>query len=1070
MATKDWGERREAERVGRRASMRRTALVGLGLLLLEVPMLLAVRGGPDAEDLVDSCTVPARLSLIVELGVTAAVALLAVRAYEFVRMTADDDRRILAKWLRWVVLGAAGLNVVENVVLWRRADSVTGTAGPCSPLWVEDVGFTFPLSFILHVPGLAALGLLGIVVAAEAHSWRARRTGGPDGLSGQPVRSAPSLSPPDGSVICCSGGGIRSASFCLGGLQELTKEGIYGRARTVFGVSGGGYIAAAYHALRVPYAVQDDHDGAESFAAEMPYVPGASVSDPSTPTCQSPMIFGSTSPELARLRRKTRYLASGAPVVTFAALSLVFGLAVNLLLLLVLLRLFSWILGWLLSDAGALIGLASAESTVAFKGQWSWVEYVWVVAAAGVLFFLVEKVVYERFKAPGHRWVEGTRAVGVVLVWVGAAVSTVLLLVPVSISGLHNMATTNQPTPEVAAALHAIGFASPNACGMAFNAAMERAAEPGGERTFGSCGETATTTDPEVSDPEFDRSETSGIGGGLLAIVLSLLAAIPSAQSAGRGQKEFVGRFANLLARVWRPVRDTVLPWTATAVVTTTLVVVALRWTQDYATYTDQRKNWSLLLYGVAALVLIRILTDANSTSLHHFYRERLSKAYLVRRQGGRAVNFPYGKPLRLSTSAPTSGPRLVLCAAANVADSEWIPTDRNCTSFVFTHDRIGFTDQTLPGGGCAPASVAYEVAADWGCRDATIPAAVAISGAAFSPMTGRKNAQSRPYRMLLALANARLGVWLPNPYWVDPVKVTRQLVRARKPDAIPAVETLSGPEREQLMEKLSPRQRSWLDSGGAVETSASSWWELKRVKGWRFVTWGHSYLDKPGPFRLFKEAVGKASLFDRKVYVTDGGHYDNLGLVEALRSRPRYIYVLDASADREDSFEALGHAIATARMDLDVDVTFDPRTMKKVEEGRAKAAWGHGTACHRVDGTITDIYLAKVVLVEGLPWDIETYLGRNPTFPRTSTGNQLYGEWDFEAYRELGRQLVHRLLIDESLVGRPWRSPSGDDPHITGEAAMAPMPARHMSLAIKLRRALLAILSVRSKWWRRRS
>ncbi len=51
-------------------------------------------------------------------------------------------------------------------------------------------------------------------------------------------------------MICCSGGGIRSAAFSLGGLQELTAADIYPKARAVVGVSGGGYMGAAYHVLR----------------------------------------------------------------------------------------------------------------------------------------------------------------------------------------------------------------------------------------------------------------------------------------------------------------------------------------------------------------------------------------------------------------------------------------------------------------------------------------------------------------------------------------------------------------------------------------------------------------------------------------------------------------------------------------------------------------------------------------------------------------------------------------------------------------------------------------------------
>ena len=40
-------------------------------------------------------------------------------------------------------------------------------------------------------------------------------------------------------AICCSGGGIRSATYCLGALQSLRQREIYAKARWIVGVSGG---------------------------------------------------------------------------------------------------------------------------------------------------------------------------------------------------------------------------------------------------------------------------------------------------------------------------------------------------------------------------------------------------------------------------------------------------------------------------------------------------------------------------------------------------------------------------------------------------------------------------------------------------------------------------------------------------------------------------------------------------------------------------------------------------------------------------------------------------------------
>ena len=76
---------------------------------------------------------------------------------------------------------------------------------------------------------------------AVAQPLRARATGG------QPISTpgSPSRKPTGDWAICCSGGGIRSATYCLGGLQSLHEGGLLGRAKWIVGVSGGSYIAAS---------------------------------------------------------------------------------------------------------------------------------------------------------------------------------------------------------------------------------------------------------------------------------------------------------------------------------------------------------------------------------------------------------------------------------------------------------------------------------------------------------------------------------------------------------------------------------------------------------------------------------------------------------------------------------------------------------------------------------------------------------------------------------------------------------------------------------------------------------
>ena len=73
------------------------------------------------------------------------------------------------------------------------------------------------------------------------------------GAGGRHVKTAPEV-PVSGQAngaaaeekwaICCSGGGIRSAAYCLGALQSL-QDGILAKAKWILGVSGGSYIATS---------------------------------------------------------------------------------------------------------------------------------------------------------------------------------------------------------------------------------------------------------------------------------------------------------------------------------------------------------------------------------------------------------------------------------------------------------------------------------------------------------------------------------------------------------------------------------------------------------------------------------------------------------------------------------------------------------------------------------------------------------------------------------------------------------------------------------------------------------
>jgi hypothetical protein len=150
-------------------------------------------------------------------------------------------------------------------------------------------------------------------------------------------------------------------------------------------------------------------------------------------------------------------------------------------------------------------------------------------------------------------------------------------------------------------------------------------------------------------------------------------------------------------------------------------------------------------------------------------------------------------------------------------------------------------------------------------------------------------------------------------------------------------------------------------------------------------------------------------------MYVTDGGHYDNLGLVEALRRGARHIVVLDASGDKADTWFTLGGSFALARSDAGVTIVLDPTTMvkggSKLAPGQVVRPWAYGTftrpaGAHGLPEQ-GDIWVCKLGWWSGAPWDVLAYAKDHSTYPCDSTLEQLYDATEFEAYLELGGATV---------------------------------------------------------------
>jgi hypothetical protein len=184
------------------------------------------------------------------------------------------------------------------------------------------------------------------------------------------------------------------------------------------------------------------------------------------------------------------------------------------------------------------------------------------------------------------------------------------------------------------------------------------------------------------------------------------------------------------------------------------------------------------------------------------------------------------------------------------------------------------------------------------------------------------------------------------------------------------------------------------------------------------------------GPRALVAETLGWTDDRHPYVYLSDGGHFENLGLYEMVLRRCHVIVVSDGSADPSLTFSDLGNAISKIRDDLGIPIIFDNLPITPKERDALTCTQGKeqnekycaiGTICYThkdgekaVDGVL--IYI-KPNVYGGEPADVFHYAKSNKDFPHESTGDQMYSESQFESYRMLGYHIVQTICKDGTVT-----------------------------------------------------
>ncbi|MEO6917128.1 MAG: patatin-like phospholipase family protein [Chitinophagaceae bacterium] len=363
------------------------------------------------------------------------------------------------------------------------------------------------------------------------------------------------------------------------------------------------------------------------------------------------------------------------------------------------------------------------------------------------------------------------------------------------------------------------------------------------------------------------------------------------------------------------------------------------------------------LAFGFSAMV------GVNEFSMHHFYRNRLVRAYLgaTRRRTERErtsnafTGFDLGDDMFLSQLTNAQGyfgPYPILNTTLNASQATDLDRqDRKAESFVFSPLFCGFDfSQTVPSANVKMKShdYGYRPTSEYtGDKGPTLGTAMAISGAALNPNQGYHSSPGTAF--LLTIFNAAFGWWTSNP---------------------------------------------------------------------RNSCWDHAE-PKSGLAYLIYDLIGQTNTIKDFVCLSDGGHFDNMGLYELVRRRCSFIVLGDSEQDTSFSCEGLASAIRRCRIDFGAEIEIDIHGLVQRNEKNFSAKnYALGTIKYpgEIAGSGHLLYI-KASMTEGVSVDVREYALKHPTFPDQTTADQFFDEEQFESYRKLGLYIGDLAMADAEVV-----------------------------------------------------
>jgi hypothetical protein len=394
------------------------------------------------------------------------------------------------------------------------------------------------------------------------------------------------------------------------------------------------------------------------------------------------------------------------------------------------------------------------------------------------------------------------------------------------------------------------------------------------------------------------------------------------------------------------------------------------------------------VFFLLAALLGYRL--DINEFSMHSFYRDRLTRCYLGASNLTRSPSPVTGFDQRDTANLQVAhldykhgypGPIPIFCCAMNITlgeDLAW--QERKAASFAFTPFYSGYTvgwtgeRKDLRFNGFVPTESLCQADPNQSrtAGGPNLATVMAASGAAVSPNWGYHTNPATAF--LMTMFDVRLGLWVPNP------------------------------RRSELA-----GQRLGESPGNSMPGSP------------RFAPWW-----------LTSELLGSVSDTSKYVYLTDGGHFDNMGLYELVRRRCYSIVICDAEEDGAYVFEGIGDAIRKCRIDLGAEIDLDfsqltPNTKSRLSPAHVitgkirypETPPGEEGEVIYIKASLTGKEQGKQVSpppargnaeLPDVPGDVQNYKLQHLDFPHDPTADQWFTESQFESYRRLGECVAERL------------------------------------------------------------